>query len=113
MALANATLTLLFLIIYCRGKALEFKTRDRWFTSRHRFVFCTQNTTGQSRVRGKALAFNTIGRGIAPRQRFLIFTRGHRRRVSIYKSDSAERRQETAGRSGVGVLLPLSDVGVL
>ena len=29
----------------------------------------------------------------------------HWRRVSIHKSDSAERRQETAGRSGLGVRL--------
>ena len=31
------------LIIYCRGKALECKTRDRRFAPRQRFVFFTRN----------------------------------------------------------------------
>ena len=53
---------------------------------------------------GKALAFKTVGRGFAP-PRVVFFMHRRRRRLSIYKSYIAEKRDETTGMSGVGVTL--------
>ena len=104
-----------FSFIYCWGKSLELKTRDRptgptfnptgrGFAPRQPFLFFTrrrrrrvsiyQSYYGREetkcnrseRCNGRALAFKTIGRGFAPRQRSVFFRRRRRRRISIYQS---------------------------
>ena len=102
MVLTNSILTHFFSIIYCRGKVLEFKTRDRGFAPRQPFPFfrrrrrrrfynyqsylgfASSQSLSSSHVdvgdafqfingRPTGPTFKTIGRGFASRHCFLFF----------------------------------------
>ena len=104
-----------------RGKAQAFKTIGRGFAPRQRFVFFTrrrrrrlsiyQSYYGREEInnnmsewcRGKAPAFKTIGRGFAPRQSLSFSHVDVGDAFQFINHIMAERRRDTAGRSGVGV----------